>query len=183
MMSRNERPSTWSTPAPDGTRKPGSGMLRNNRRSQRMPCRLVSSFALTLVLAAANAAAAAPAVPPEAYSDLHWRLVGPLRAGWGTCAAGAPGQPETFYFGAVDGGVWKTTDAGRTWNPLFEHQATGAIGALAVAPSDPAVLWVGTGQVTSRWDITYGNGVYRSGDGGRTWEHRGLDESHHIGRV
>lgn len=148
--------------------------------------RLVARFSLILVLAAAlgpATAAAAPAVPPEAYSDLHWRLVGPLRAGWGTCASGVPGQPETFYFGAADGGVWKTTDAGRTWNPLFEHEATGAIGALAVAPSDPAVLWVGTGQVTTRWDITDGNGVYRSGDGGRTWEHRGLADSRHIGRI
>ncbi len=143
--------------------------------------RLVSRLALTLLLASATVSAAA--VPPESFSALRWRLVGPLRAGWGTCAAGVPGQPETFYFGAADGGVWKTTDAGRTWQPLFEHEATGAIGALAIAPSDPAVLYVGTGQVTTRWDITAGNGVYRSGDGGKTWEHRGLAGSRHIGRL
>src|SRR5262245_12346893 len=146
-----------------------------------IPRRLVSSLAAILVLTAAIGADAA--VPPESFSALRWRLAGPLRAGWGTCAAGVPGQPETFYFGAADGGVWKTTDAGRTWQPLFEQEATGAIGALAIAPSDPAVLYVGTGQITTRWDITAGNGVYRSADGGRTWEHRGLAGSRHIGRL
>src|SRR5947209_812523 len=117
------------------------------------------------------------ASPPESYSGLHWRLVGPLRGGWGTCASGVPGQPETFYFGAADGGVWKTTDAGRTWNPLFEHEAAASIGALVVAPSDPSILYIGTGQVTSRWDIAAGHGVYRSADGGKTWEPRGLEAS------
>ena len=144
--------------------------------------RLVSSFLAVLALSGAALAAAAP-VPPESYSALRWRLVGPLRGGWGTCASGVPGQPETFYFGAADGGVWKTTDAGRTWNPLFEHEAAASIGALAVAPSDPSVLYVGTGQVTSRWDIAAGNGVYRSADGGKTWEARGLAASRHIGRL
>ncbi|HYU30566.1 MAG TPA: hypothetical protein VEW48_00250 [Thermoanaerobaculia bacterium] len=146
-----------------------------------MTARRLVFFASILVLAAA--ADAAPAVPPEAYSGLRWRLVGPLRAGWGTSATGVPGQPETFCFGAADGGVWKTTDAGRTWSPLFERETTASIGDLALAPSDPAVLYVGTGQVTQRWDITSGNGVYRSGDGGKTWEHRGLGDSRHIGRV
>jgi photosystem II stability/assembly factor-like uncharacterized protein len=145
-------------------------------------CGLVSALALSLGLASATLTAAAP-VPPEDYSALRWRLVGPLRGGWGTCASGVPGQPETFYFGAADGGVWKTTDAGRTWNPLFEHETAGSIGALAVAPSDPRVLYVGTGQVTSRWDIASGHGVYRSTDGGKTWEARGLAESKHIGRL
>jgi photosystem II stability/assembly factor-like uncharacterized protein len=143
--------------------------------------RLVSCLVPILLLAASAVVAAA--VPPEAFSALRWRLAGPLRAGWGTCASGVPGQPETFYFGAADGGVWKTTDAGRTWSPLFQHETVAAIGALAVAPGDPAVLYAGTGQITSRWDITSGNGVYRSGDGGKTWEHRGLADSRHIGRI
>jgi len=142
--------------------------------------RLVSN--LTLFLCLASVAVAAP-VPPEDYSALRWRLVGPLRGGWGTCASGVPGQPETFYFGAADGGVWKTTDAGRTWNPLFDHEKAASIGALAVAPSDPKVIYVGTGQVTTRWDIASGAGVYRSADGGRTWEPRGLADSRHIGRL
>jgi photosystem II stability/assembly factor-like uncharacterized protein len=143
--------------------------------------RLASSLAVLLSLASATTALAA--VPADAYSGLRWRLVGPLRGGWGTCASGVPGQPETFYFGAADGGVWKTTDAGRTWNPLFEHEAAASIGALAVAPSDPSILYIGTGQVTSRWDIAAGHGVYRSGDGGKTWEPRGLAASRHIGRL
>ena len=144
--------------------------------------RLASSLAVLLCLLSTAAAAAAP-VPPDTFSDLRWRLVGPLRGGWGTAASGVPGQPETFYFGAADGGVWKTTDAGRTWNPLFDHEKAASVGALVVAPSDPAVLYVGTGQVTTRWDIASGNGVYRSGDGGKTWEHRGLAASRHIGRL
>src|SRR5262249_28318911 len=82
-----------------------------------------------------------------------------------------------------DGGVWKTTDAGRTWTSLLEHEKTASIGALALAPSDPSILWVGTGQVTTRWDMVSGNGVYRSRDGGKTWEHRGLADTRHIGRV
>src|SRR5436305_15006389 len=108
---------------------------------------LISAVLLLLI------SAAAAAVPPEDYSALRWRLVGPLRGGWGTCASGVPAQPATFYFGAADGGVWKTTDAGRTWNPLFEHEKAASIGALGVAPSDPAVIYVGTGQVTTRWDL------------------------------
>src|SRR4051794_40926723 len=117
--------------------------------------RLVPSLALIFSLTAAVFAAP----PPETYSGLRWRLVGPLRGGWGTCASGVPGQPETFYFGAADGGVWKTTDAGRTWNPLFQQESVSSIGALVVAPSEPSVLYVGTGQVTTRWDIAAGNGV------------------------
>jgi photosystem II stability/assembly factor-like uncharacterized protein len=140
---------------------------------------------LALALAATVAAVAADGavVPEQAYQGLEWRLVGPLRAGWSSCAAGVPGQPDTFYFGAVDGGVWKTTDAGHTWQPLFDHEADQSVGALAVAPSDPRVLYVGTGQVAPRWDVVSGAGVYRSGDGGKTWERRGLADSRHIGRI
>jgi photosystem II stability/assembly factor-like uncharacterized protein len=145
--------------------------------------RLVPSLITILALASAVSVAAAAPVPPEDYSGLRWRLVGPLRGGWGTCASGVPGQPETFYFGAADGGVFKTTDAGRTWSPLFEHEKASSIGALALAPSDPKVIYVGTGQVTSRWDLAAGAGVYRSEDGGKTWEPRGLAASRHIGRL
>jgi photosystem II stability/assembly factor-like uncharacterized protein len=148
-----------------------------------MTVRRLMSCLSFLVLILGSCLETAAAVPPEAFSGLRWRLAGPLRAGWGTCAAGVPGEPETFYHGTADGGVWKTTDAGRTWSPLFQHEATGAIGALDIAPSDPKVLYVGTGQITTRWDVTAGNGVYRSADGGRTWEHRGLADSRHIGRV
>jgi len=116
-------------------------------------------------------------VPPPAYQDLHWRLAGPLRGGWATTARGVPGRPEEFWFGAADGGVWRTTDAGRTWSPLFQHESVASVGALEIAPGDPSIVYVGTGQVTTRWDIAFGDGVYRSKDGGVTWEHRGLSES------
>ena len=137
---------------------------------------------LILSLLSVFAVSAAP-IPPESYSALQWRLVGPLRGGWATSAVGVRGQPETFYIGTPDGGVWKTTDAGRTWTSLMDHEKTASIGDLEVAPSDPSILWVGTGQVTTRWDMMSGNGVYRSRDGGKTWEHRGLADTLHIGRV
>src|SRR6185312_13522339 len=150
-----------------------------------MNLRSVSRAAVLLGLAAIAgiAGSATAAVPPEAYSALRWRLVGPLRGGWATSATGVPGKPDTFYMGTADGGVWTTADAGRTWNPLFDHEGAASVGALALAPSDPAVLYVGTGQVSARWDITSGNGIYRTGDGGRTWEHRGLADSYDIGRL
>jgi photosystem II stability/assembly factor-like uncharacterized protein len=126
---------------------------------------------------------AADEIPESAYQDVHWRLVGPLRGGWATAATGVPGRPNTFYFGAADGGVWKSTDAGRTWTPSFQDESVASIGALVVAPSDPDVLYAGTGQVSTRWDIPVGDGVYRSSDGGESWESCGLVESEHIGRL
>jgi len=121
------------------------------------------------------------AVPQSAYSDLSWRLLGPFRGGWATAVAGHPGKATTFYFGAADGGVWRTDNAGVTWRPLFDHEGSASIGALTLAPADPEVIWVGTGQIQQRWDIVDGDGVYRSTDGGQTWQHLGLAESGHIG--
>ncbi len=126
---------------------------------------------------------ARPAVPPSSYQDLHWRFVGPFRAGWATVASGVPGRPNTFYFGAAGGGVWKTTDAGRTWQGLMQHETASAVGALAVAPSNPDILYVGTGQVAARYDAAAGDGVYRSSDAGKTWTNVGLGATHHIGRI
>jgi photosystem II stability/assembly factor-like uncharacterized protein len=142
---------------------------------------------LTIALLGLGRIPSAAPEPPDStellYSDLHWRLVGPFRAGWATAVAGIPGNPSTFYFGGADGGVWKTTDAGVTWHPLFDWQTSASIGALAVAPSDPNVLWVGTGQIQQRWDIVDGDGVYRSTDGGASWRHVGLEETKHIGAI
>jgi photosystem II stability/assembly factor-like uncharacterized protein len=113
---------------------------------------------------------------------LSWRLVGPHRAGWSTVTAGVPQESETFYFGAAGGGVWKTTDAGRTWAPIF-NDGPPSIGALAVAASDPKTIYVGTGQVTSRYDGAAGEGVFKSKDGGATWVSIGLKATRHIGAI
>jgi photosystem II stability/assembly factor-like uncharacterized protein len=122
-------------------------------------------------------------VPADYLSALRWRLIGPFRGGRTLAVAGVPGQPETFYFGAVAGGVWKTTDAGRTWVPLFDDQPIASIGALTIAPSDPSVIYVGTGEEALRSDITFGAGVYKSTDAGKSWRLIGLEDSQHIGRI
>ncbi|MGE0640543.1 MAG: WD40/YVTN/BNR-like repeat-containing protein [Thermoanaerobaculia bacterium] len=134
------------------------------------------AIALPLVASAAINEAAS-------FDELRWRLVGPFRGGWATAVAGVPGDPATWYFGSADGGVWKTENAGVTWRPLFDDQGSASIGALAIAPSDPQVLWVGTGQIHQRWDIVDGDGVYRSTDGGESWTHAGLEATKHIGSI
>ncbi|MGE5359979.1 MAG: WD40/YVTN/BNR-like repeat-containing protein [Bacteroidales bacterium] len=131
----------------------------------------------------AQPAATSTPVPESRFSALHWRLVGPFRGGWSTAVAGIPGNSTTFYFGSADGGVWRTTDAGVTWQPIFNHEGSASIGALAIAPSDPRVLWAGTGHVQQRWDITDGDGIYRSNDGGESWTHVGLADTRHIGSI
>ena len=122
-------------------------------------------------------------VDPAIYSGLRWRSIGPFRGGRVNGVSGVPGQPNTFYFGSVGGGVWKTTNAGRTWNPIFDSQPIASIGAIGVAPSNPNVVYVGTGEADMRSQISYGNGVYKSTDAGKTWTHIGLDNTRQIGRV
>jgi photosystem II stability/assembly factor-like uncharacterized protein len=136
---------------------------------------------IPLLLTAALASASA--VSPAPFRELGWRNIGPFRAGRVLAVAGVPGERERFYFGSVNGGVWETRDAGRTWQPIFDAQPIGTIGALAVAPSDPRVLYVGTGEADMRSDIAQGDGVYRSGDGGRTWAHVGLGDTQQISRI
>lgn len=127
--------------------------------------------------------AAAQQLDPQLYSGLRWRMIGPFRGGRSIAVSGVEGQPNVFYFGAVGGGVWKSTNAGETWQPIFDGQPTGSIGALAVAQSNPEVIYVGTGEADFRSDLTYGNGVYKSLDGGKTWKNIGLRESRHIARI
>jgi photosystem II stability/assembly factor-like uncharacterized protein len=110
-------------------------------------------------------------------------MLGPHRGGRVLAVSGVPGNPRVFYFGSVGGGVWKTDNAGVTWVPLFDGAPVASIGALAVAPSDPQVLYVGTGEADMRSDISFGNGVYRSADGGAHWAHVGLEDSRHIGKI
>jgi photosystem II stability/assembly factor-like uncharacterized protein len=114
------------------------------------------------------------------YQELRWRMIGPFRGGRTRAVAGVPSQPNIFYIGAVDGGVWKSDDYGRTWNPIFEHQPTQSIGAIAVAPSDPKVIYVASGEGLQRPDLSVGDGIYKSTDGGATWTHLGLRDGQQI---
>jgi photosystem II stability/assembly factor-like uncharacterized protein len=137
--------------------------------------------ALPLLLVAACAQAAG--LDPALFGDLQWRLIGPFRGGRVLAVSGVRGRPQRFYFGAVGGGVWETRDTGRTWQPIFDAQPVASIGALAVAPSNPAVIYVGSGEADMRSDIAHGDGVYKSVDGGKTWTHVGLEDSRQIGRI
>ena len=149
--------------------------------------RRFASFALAVALLAPiahSAALAAPAHVDAGYlNSITWRLLGPFRGGRAIAVAGVQGEPNHYYFGAVDGGVWETTNAGRTWNPIFDAEHVGSIGAIEVAPSDPKTIYVGSGEADMRSDIAYGNGMYKSTDGGKTWKHIGLDDTYQIGAV
>src|SRR5208282_5462170 len=118
-----------------------------------------------------------PAVDQSLFQALHWRGIGPYRGGRALAVAGVPGEPYVYYFGAVAGGVWKTTDGGGSWTPLTDHTPITSIGAIAVAPSNHNILYVGTGEASPRGDITYGNGVFKSVDGGKTWQNLGLTDT------
>lgn len=127
--------------------------------------------------------AAAQSVPAEQLNGLKWRLIGPFRGGRVVAVTGVPGDPTTFYFGAVDGGIWKTTSAGAVWSPIFDNQTVASIGAIAVAPSDPKIIYAGTGESDIRSDLASGNGVYKSVDAGSTWTRVGLEDTRQISRI
>ena len=114
------------------------------------------------------------------YSEMRWRCIGPFRGGRTVAISGVPHQPNVFYMAAVNGGVWKTTDFGNTWNPIFDDQPTGSVGALAVAPSDPNIIYVGSGEGLQRPDLATGDGVYKSTDAGKSWTHLGLRDAQQI---
>jgi photosystem II stability/assembly factor-like uncharacterized protein len=136
-----------------------------------------------LVLAGPLEGLAAQQYDPQLFAELRWRMIGPHRGGRTVAAAGVPGQPNVFYIGVNDGGVWKTTDYGRVWVPVFDDQPTGSIGALAIAPSNPNVIYVGSGEGLQRPDLSTGDGIYKSTDAGRTWTHLGLRDGQQIAAI
>ncbi len=126
---------------------------------------------------------AADSYDPKLFSEMRWRTIGPYRGGRTRACTGVPGQPNVFYIGAVNGGVFKTNDYGRTWVPIFDDQPTGSIGAIAVAPSDPNIIYVGSGEGLQRPDLSTGDGVYKSTDAGKTWTHLGLRDTQQIPQI
>ncbi len=153
-------------------------MIRWQNRHTYLPCFLILLASLLL-----PGMTLAQSVPANTYDGMRWRLVGPFRGGRAETAVGVPGNPDVYYFGAVAGGVWKTTNGGITWKPIFDHEPVSSIGAIAVAPSNPNIIYVGTGEPCLRNDISYGDGVYKSLDGGNTWTNIGLRDSQHISNI
>ena len=143
----------------------------------------VALFVMVMLGALAACPLAAQQAEESPFKAMKWRLIGPFRGGRSLAVTGVPGDPNVYYFGGVAGGVWKTTDAGSTWQPLFDSQPVSSIGSIAVAESDPNIIYVGTGEACIRGNISFGNGVYKSTDAGKTWKHVGLADTRHIGRV
>ena len=130
----------------------------------------------------------APVLPSQqvstaSFTEMKWRNVGPFRGGRTRAVCGVPSEPNVFYIGAVNGGVWKTNDYGRTWQPIFDQQPTGSIGTIAVAPSDPNIVYVGSGEGLHRPDLSVGDGIYKSTDAGMTWTHLGLRDGQQIPKI
>ena len=152
-----------------------------------LPLVIALSFYLPRFRATPWRAARADGSAPTAQGPLRsirWRSIGPFRGGRATAVAGIPSQPQTYYFGATGGGIWKTTDGGYTWLPVSDGQiATGSVGALAVSESDPNVVYAGMGEACIRGNASPGDGVYKSTDAGRTWKHMGLEKTQQIGAV
>src|ERR1051325_445688 len=125
----------------------------------------------------------AQVVDSSLFEEMRWRMIGPLRASRTKAGTGIPSQPNVFYIGVVNGGVWKSTDYGRTWDPIFDAQATGSVGAIAVAPTDPNIVYVGSGEGLQRPDLSTGDGIYKSTDAGKTWTHLGLRDGQQIPQI
>ncbi|HKP92476.1 MAG TPA: hypothetical protein VJS88_01160, partial [Chthoniobacterales bacterium] len=144
------------------------------------------SRALTFLFLACflgDSAAEAQAPGQDLSTMLRWRNIGPFRGGRARAATGVPSQPNVFYFAQVNGGVFKTTDYGRTWQPIFDDQATGSVGAIAVSISNPDVIYVGSGEGLHRPDLSVGDGIYKSTDAGKTWTHLGLRDGQQIAAI
>jgi len=141
---------------------------------------LFAGLAIAASLLPAFARLGAQTVPASLFTEMKWRPIGPFRGGRTKAITGVRGQPNVFYMAAVNGGVWKTTDFERTWRPIFDDQPTGSIGAIAVAPSDPNIVYVASGEGLARPDLSVGDGIYQSTDAGATWTHLGLRDGQRI---
>ena len=139
------------------------------------------SLAITFILCSLHTITTAQPFESKYLTGMQWRCIGPHRGGRTIGAVGVPSQPNIFYIGVNNGGVWKTNDYGRTWNPIFDEQPTGSVGDVVVSPSNPEVLYVGSGEGVQRPDLSVGDGVYRSADGGKTWNNTGLKDGLQIG--
>ncbi|RMH22435.1 MAG: glycosyl hydrolase [Acidobacteria bacterium] len=133
--------------------------------------------------AAEQAAETPPPMPEVLLGSLKWRSIGPYRGGRSAAVTGVVGQPNVYYFGGTGGGVWKTTDAGNSWQPISDGFFGGSIGAIEVNQLDPNVIYVGGGEVTVRGNVSHGSGLWKSTDAGKTWSHLGFDDAHHIPRI
>ncbi len=153
------------------------------RRSLTLALGLVLLTASAVLPASGKQDPAKPAVDPALFESLKWREIGPYRGGRSAAVTGIPGQPMTYYFGATGGGVWKTTDGGENWKNVSDGFFGGSIGSVAVSERDPNVVYVGTGEVTVRGNVSEGDGMWKSVDAGKSWRHVGLEDSRHITRV
>jgi photosystem II stability/assembly factor-like uncharacterized protein len=144
---------------------------------------MLRHFLVCLACCSSLPAMFAQSVSPELYQGMRWRMIGPFRGGRTVAITGIPGKQNVLYMAPNNGGVWKTTDYGQIWNPIFDDQPTGSIGALAVAPSNPEIIYVGSGEGLRRPDLSVGDGIYKSTDGGQTWTHLGLRDAQQIAAI
>jgi photosystem II stability/assembly factor-like uncharacterized protein len=144
---------------------------------------LINRIAISAGLIAVVASTVTAQAADPLFSAMRWRQIGPTRAGRARALAGVPSQPNVFYIGFDNGGVWRSTDYGSTWEPLFDKEPTGSIGAIAVSPSNPNIIYVGSGAGIIRPDLAVGDGMYRSSDAGKTWHHLGLRETQMIAMI
>src|ERR1700745_3668443 len=162
-------------------------MITPNYGSLR-PVRIIFAISVFLLARSLRSAPSPAPTPPGAideklFNGMRWRQIGPFRGGRALAIEGVVGEPDTYYFGAVAGGVWKTTDGGANWVPLFDKQPISSIGAIAVSQSDHNVVYAGTGEAAIRGNTTYGTGVYKSIDAGKMWKNIGLKDTRQIGAV
>ena len=145
--------------------------------------RSLSRFILHLVLLGFGIATCAQQFDPSFYEGMRWRMIGPFRGGRTVAISGVPPSPNVFYMAPNNGGVWKTTDYGQTWDPIFDKESSGSVGALAISASDPNIIYVGSGEGLRRPDLSVGDGIYKSTDAGKSWQHLGLRDAQQIGAV